>query len=195
MDEQVNRKGLVIVLSGPSGVGKSTICREVLKRLNDIELSVSVTTRPIAKNEVDGQDYRFVSKEEFKRMLDNRMFLEHAEVFGNFYGTPKDRVDEVLAEGGKIILEIDVQGGQQVKRIYPEAVMIFILPPSQKHLVDRMNGRARDDDEVAKLRLDGAGNEIAAGWQYYKYIVVNDDLKQAVDEVIDIIKTSSGESK
>jgi guanylate kinase len=119
--------------------------------------------------------------------------LEHAEVFGNFYGTPKDKVDEALGAGETIILEIDVQGAKQIKAIYPVAVMIFILPPTQKKLAERMNLRGREDARTAEKRLNGAGVEIAAAWQYYEHMVINDDLEQAVKEIVQIIKQSIGE--
>ena len=177
-----------MIVSGPSGVGKSTICKAVIKRLNNIYLSVSVTTRPKAETEVDGRDYWFISKDRFQQHIDNGSLLEYAEVFGSLYGTPKDKVDEALETGKSIILEIDVQGGRQVKAIYPDAVMIFILPPRQKELAKRMNNRGREDAETTEKRLNGAGSEIAAAKLYYDHMVINDYLEQAVDEVVQIIQ-------
>jgi guanylate kinase len=188
------KKGCVVVLSGPSGVGKSTICREVLDRLGDVEFSVSVTTREKSESEVEGRDYRFVSKEQFQEYLADGLFLEHAEVFGNFYGTPRDQVDQAIEAGSTIILEIDVQGAKQAKQIYPEAVMIFILPPSKKDLAERLNGRGRDGGELIEERLSGADTEIAAAWQYYEHMVINDKVEQAIEEVVAIIKEARGES-
>lgn len=188
-------RGLLVVISGPSGVGKGTICREVVKRLDYAYLSVSVTTRPKSDKEIDGKDYWFISKEEFQKRIENDMLLEHAEVFGNFYGTPKEKVDEALAAGQAVILEIDVQGGSQAKKKYPDAVMIFIVAPTQKELAERLQGRARDDSEVQKRRLDQAGIEIAAGWRDYKHMVINDNLRQAVDEVIGIIEAARTANK
>ncbi len=182
--------GVLAVISGPSGVGKGTICREVVKRLDYAYLNVSVTTRTKSDKEVDGKDYWFVSKEEFQRKIEQGELLEYAEVFGNFYGTPKDKVDEALVKGKAVILEIDVQGGRQVKEKYPDAVMIFILAPTQKELAERLQGRARDEEQVQKNRLDQAGIEIAAGWRDYKHMVINDNLQQAVDEVIGIIEAA-----
>jgi guanylate kinase len=181
-------RGVLVVISGPSGVGKGTICREVVKRLDYAYLSVSVTTRPKSDKEVNGRDYWFVTEEEFQKRIEKWMLLEHAEVFGNFYGTPKDKVDEQLAAGNAVILEIDVQGGRQIKAIYPDAVMIFILAPTQKELAERLQGRARDEEAVQQERLDQAGIEIAAGWQDYQHMVINDKLQQAVDEVIGIVE-------
>ena len=190
-----NGNGKVVVVSGPSGVGKSTICKEAVKRLNNAHLSVSVTTRPKGENEVDGRDYWFISEQQFQRRVNKGLLLEYAEVFGHLYGTPKDKVEEALQAGETIILEIDVQGANQVKVIYPAAVMIFILPPTRKELAERMNLRGREDAEVAEERLNGAGTEIAAAWQYYEHMVINDNLEQAVKEVVQIIKQSIGEKE
>lgn len=193
--DQHNRRGKVIVVSGPSGVGKSTICREVVKRLDEVHLSVSVTTRPPGPGERDGQDYRFISTAEFQERIEKGMLLEHAEVFGNLYGTPRDQVDEALARGQSVILEIDVQGGRQAKVVYPDAVMIFVLPPSERTLADRLGRRGRESSEVAEKRLNGASNEIAAAWQCYDNMVINEDLEHAVGEVIDIIKRALGDGE
>jgi len=180
----------VVIVSGPSGVGKSTICKEVVKRLNNAYLSVSVTTRPKAETEVDGQDYLFISEEQFQERVNKGLLLEYAEVFGHLYGTPKDKVDEALQAGETVILEIDVQGAKQAKVKYRDAVMIFILPPSQRELAERMSLRGREDSEMAEERLDEASSEIAAAWQYYQHMVINDDLEQAVNEVVQIIQGS-----
>jgi len=188
MSETKRDKGKVVIVSGPSGVGKSTICKEVVKRLNNVYLSVSVTTRPRGEAEVDGEDYWFVSEREFQERIDKGLLLEYAEVFGHLYGTPKDKVDAALQAGKSVILEIDVQGAKQAKRIYRDIVMIFILAPSQKELAERMKLRGREDIETAQERLDKAGTEIAAAWQYYEHMVINDDLQQAVSEVIQIIR-------
>jgi guanylate kinase len=194
MKKQSVKKGSLVIISGPSGVGKSTICKEAVKRLNDTHLSVSVTTRPKGEKEVNGRDYWFVSEQQFQQRVNEGSLLEHAEVFGHFYGTPKDKVEEALRAGETIILEIDVQGAKQVKAVYPAAVMIFILPPTQKELAQRMNLRGREDAQAAEERLNGAGAEIAAAWQYYEHMVINDDLEQAVKEVVQIIEQSSVDS-
>lgn len=193
MSEPDRAKSKLVIVSGPSGVGKGTICAEVARRLKDVYISVSVTTRKRCKGEVNGRDYWFVSRDEFERRIDEGLLLEYAEVFGNLYGTPKDKVEEAIAEGKDVILEIDVQGGRKVKMIEPDAVMIFILPPEQKELKKRLNGRGRDKDKIVDKRLDNASSEIAAAWQYYEHIVINDELEQAVNEVINIIQTDSGE--
>jgi guanylate kinase len=190
-----NGNGKVVVVSGPSGVGKSTICKEVVKRLNNTHLSVSVTTKPKGENEVDGRDYWFISEQQFRQRVNEGSLLEYAEVFGHLYGTPKDKVEEALRAGETIILEIDVQGAKQIKVIYPAAVMIFILPPTRKELAERMNLRGREDAQASEERLNEASTEIAAAWQYYKHMVINDDLEQAVKEVVQIIKQSIGEKE
>jgi len=182
----------MVIVSGPSGVGKSTICKEVVKRLKNVYLSVSVTTRPKAESEVDGDNYWFISDEQFQQRINKGALLEYAEVFGGLYGTPKDKVEEALKAGKTVILEIDVQGAKQVKTIYPDAAMIFILPPTQKELAERMNLRGRESAEMVEKRLNGAGAEIAAAWQYYQHMVINKDLEQAVNEVVQIIQQSIG---
>ena len=188
-------KGKFVIVSGPSGVGKSTICRAVVERTG-ASLSLSMTTRPKSAVEIDGQDYRFVSRAEFERRIEKDEFLEYADVFGNYYGTPRENVRAAFDDGKTVILEIDVQGALKVKQICPEAMMIFILPPSQNDLAGRMNGRGRGEDEAtARLRLDTAGTEIAAAWQYYENMVINDDLEQAIDEVIGIIEGKTGDNK
>jgi len=192
MNETKRRKGKMVIVSGPSGVGKSTICKEAVKRLKNVYFSVSITTRPRSEAEIDGQDYWFISESEFQERIDKGLLLEYAEVFGHLYGTPKDKVDEALQAGKSVILEIDVQGAKQAKRIYRDVVMIFILAPSQKELAERMKLRGREDIEAAQKRLDEAGTEIAAAWQYYEHMVINDDLQQAVSEVVQIIQQSGG---
>ncbi len=190
MNDIENRKGKVVIVSGPSGVGKSTICEEVVKRLDNIYLSISVTTRPKSEAEVDGHDYWFISEQEFQERIDKGLLLEHAEVFGHLYGTPKDKVEEAVRAGKTVILEIDVQGAKQARVIFPDAVMIFILPPTEKDLVERMDNRGREAADAAEKRLSGASDEIAAAWQYYKHMVINEDLQQAVDECVQIIEDS-----
>lgn len=185
-----NTKARIVIVSGPSGVGKSTICRQIVKQLNSAYLSISVTTRPRGQTEVNGRDYWFISEEEFRDRVDKGLLLEHAEVFGYLYGTPKDKVEEALACGKTVILQIDVQGGRQVKAIFPDAVMIFILPPTAKTLAERIDRRGRENIEAAKQRLEGASDEIAVAWQYYNHMVINDDLQQAVNESVQIIHSA-----
>lgn len=189
-----NLSGKLVIISGPSGVGKSTIARRICEMFKNAHLSISATTRAKSNKEIDGEDYYFISKEQFEERIEKELFLEHAEVFGNMYGTPKDKVDQALEQGQIVILEIDVQGGRQVKEIYPDAIMIFIVPPTPKDLANRMNNRGRGEDEkAAKERLETASQEIAAAWRYYDNMVINDDLEQAVNEVAQIIGNTDGE--
>jgi guanylate kinase len=169
-------------------VGKSTICKEILNRLSNAYLSVSTTSRSKKTGEQDGKDYYFVSRDEFQKQIAAGNFLEYAEVFGNFYGTPKDKTLAALEQGKIVILEIDVQGAQQIKEQYAEAKLIFILPPKHAELQRRITDRGRDAEKEIEKRLAGAGIEIAAAWQHYKYMVINDDLKQAVNEIVEIIE-------
>lgn len=193
MNERGSEKGIMVVVSGPSGVGKTTICKGVAERIEDVYVNVSVTTRVKGENEIDGQDYWFISREQFEERIAKELFLEYAEVFGNLYGTPRDKIEEALEAGKVVILEIDVQGSKQVKVMYPEAVMIFILPPSQSELKERIDSRGRDEIAAIEERLGGAGTEVAAGWQYYQHMVINDDLQQAINEVVQIIQQNIGD--
>jgi len=195
LEKGQNKKGKLVVISGPSGVGKGTICKQLVRRLNDVCLNVSATTRPKAKTEVDGKDYYFLPREQFEKRIKEGWFLEYAEVFGNFYGTPKDKVDEATAAGKTVILEIDVQGGGQVKAKCPDAVMIFIMPPTTKALVERITGRGRDAADVVQKRLAKANAEIEAAGNFYEYKIVNDDLEQAINEVMEIIRKANGDKK
>lgn len=188
MADNPAKTGKLIIISGPSGVGKSTICRQVVEKLNAF-LSVSATTRARGANETDGVNYWFLTKEEFEKRIREDDFLEYADVFGNYYGTPRQPVESALSKGQDVILEIDVQGALQVRKQKPEAMMIFLLPPRQDDLQKRIDGRGRGEDaETKKKRLEKAGSEIAAAWQYYDHLVVNDDLEQAVREVMAIIE-------
>jgi len=193
MSKSNERKGKVVVISGPSGVGKSTITARVGEHLSDVYVSVSATTRPKAENETDGRNYWYISRQEFEERVKKGDFLEYAEVFGNLYGTLKEKVIEQLSKGKVVILEIDVQGGEQIKQAYPDAAMIFIVPPSQRDLAERMKNRGRENGKDAETRLELADNEIAAAWQHYNHIVINDELEQAVQEVIQIIKNIKSE--
>jgi guanylate kinase len=190
MEETKKTKSNVIIVSGPSGVGKSTICKEVVKRMKNVYLSISVTTRERAEGEVNGVDYLYVSPQQFQEQVNKGLLLEHAEVFGNLYGTPKDKVEQALAAGKTVLLQIDVQGAKQIKQIYKDAVLIFIVAPSHKELAERMRLRGREDGERAQERLDEADGEIAVAWQYYEHMVINDDLESAVKEVTQIIEAA-----
>lgn len=179
-------RGNLFVISGPSGTGKGTICAELVKE-DGIDLSVSMTTRAPRPGEVDGKHYYFASREEFLENIEKDNFLEYATVFDNMYGTPKDAVLKRLDRGHNVILEIDVQGGLLVKKAMPEAILVFILPPSNEVLRQRLEGRGTDSPEVIEKRLAGALNEIKLLGEY-DYYVVNDDLATAIDEVKGIIR-------
>ena len=181
-------KGRLFVISGPSGTGKGTICKELIKD-DKIRLSVSMTTRNPREGEVHGVSYYFAIKEEFLQKIEAGGFLEYAEVFGNYYGTPKMEVLELLDEGIDVLLEIDVQGALQIKDVYPEAVLVFILPPSMEALRARLTGRGTETQEVVERRLGEASKEISYVIDY-DYAVINDNLEEAIDNVKAVIKAS-----
>ena len=170
-------RGKLYVISGPSGTGKGTICKELLKEIRN-EFSVSMTTRAPREGEVHGREYYFVTKEEFLANVEQGNFLEHATVFDNYYGTPKDMVINRLERGRNVILDIDVQGGLQVKAAMPEAVLIFILPPSLAVLRSRLEGRGTETADLVEKRLSKAVNEIKLIGEY-DYVIVNDDIDDA----------------
>ncbi len=180
--------GRLLIVSGPSGSGKDTILKKVFERVPEIKFSISSITRPMRPGEVEGEKYNFVSREYFEKMIKNDLLLEYNNYVGNYYGTPRGPVDEVIKNGGEIIIEVDVNGARNIKNKVADAVSIFIMPPSFEVLKARLTGRGTDDEEVIKQRLDAALAEIACAEQY-DYIVVNDDLEEAVEDFITIIKT------
>jgi len=179
-------KGLLIVISAPSGTGKTTLTHMLLKEFPDMEFSVSYTTRKPRPGEVNGKDYFFVDRETFEKMIEEGDFLEWAEVYGNLYGTSKSQVLKALNEGKDILLDIDTQGALQVKRNFPEAVLIFILPPSFKELERRLRSRGTDDEETIERRLKIARVEVERA-PLYDYIVVNDRLEKAYEKLKSIV--------
>ncbi len=183
------RGGLLLVISGPSGVGKSTISRAVLQRLNAV-FSVSMTTRPQSSMETDDVDYDFVTAERFQQAIDKDELLEWAEVFSHRYGTPRQPVTEQLKSGHVVLLEIDVQGAVQVRKKFPEALMLFILPPGKEKLLERLRGRAREDEQVIQRRYAEAQCEMHAAQAsgVYDHFLVNDDLNLAIERAVDIIE-------
>ncbi|MFO1261151.1 MAG: guanylate kinase [Sphingomonadaceae bacterium] len=181
------RRGLLFVLSSPSGAGKSTISRMLLGAEDNLQMSVSATTRPIRPGEVDGKDYHFVSLDQFRDMTANNEFLEWAHVFGNRYGTPRAPVDAMLEEGRDVLFDIDWQGAQQLHQIAGgDVVRVFILPPSIEELERRLRARGTDSDEVIRNRMDRAANEIAH-WDGYDYVLVNDDAQSCFEKVQTIL--------
>lgn len=181
-------KGRLLIVSGPSGSGKDTILKKVLSRMPEIKFSISSITRPMREGEVEGEKYNFVSREYFEEMIKNDALLEYNNYIGNYYGTPKAPIDDVIENGGEIIIEVDVNGQANIKKRVDSALSIFIMPPSFEVLKARLSGRGTDSDEVIERRMQEALNEIACA-KNYDYIVVNDDLEEAVEDFISIIKT------
>jgi guanylate kinase len=183
------RRGVVLILSSPSGAGKTTLTRMLLQdRDLDLTLSISVTTRERRSSEVDGIHYRFIKERQFIAMRDAGELLEWAEVHGNFYGTPRAPVEAVLAQGRDCLFDIDYQGTQQVReKMVADTVTVFILPPSMKELRARLERRAEDSAEVIERRLQNARREIAR-WRDYDYVIVNDDLQRSFDDLIAILR-------
>jgi guanylate kinase len=180
---QIQRRGLMLVLSSPSGAGKTTISRKLLEGEADLSLSISVTTRPPRPGEIDGKDYIFLAAERFDAMVSGGELLEHAVVFGHKYGTPKAPVEQALAAGRDVLFDIDWQGTQQLKQeMREDLVSIFILPPSTKELERRLYARAQDSEEVVRGRMAKAADEMSH-WAEYDYIVVNDAIARSLSEV------------
>jgi len=183
----MNNKGIIIVISAPSGAGKTTICRELSKKLNKLSYSISCTTRPMRKGEKNGIDYYFLSDNEFKRTIKSGGFAEWATVHGYLYGTPKNRLNALLNKGFDVIMDIDVQGGLKIKKAYPEAVLVFVMAPSIKELKKRLISRNKDGAAVIEKRLRNARKELKS-LPRYEYLVINDKLSNAEDEVEAIIR-------
>jgi guanylate kinase len=182
------RRGLLFVLSSPSGAGKSTIARMLLENDDGISMSVSATTRPRRPGEVDGRDYHFVSTERFEEMVAAGEFLEWAHVFGHRYGTLKSEVVKAIEGGRDVLLDIDWQGTQQLKQVDPDIVRVFILPPSLKELERRLTRRGTDSAEVIRRRMDRAAAEISH-WAEYDYVLINNDAEKCRDLVHTILKS------
>ncbi|NLK93789.1 MAG: guanylate kinase [Clostridiales bacterium] len=182
----MENKGVLIVISGPSGAGKGTICKALLEKNKDLYLSISATTRAPRKGEEDGVNYYFLNKEEFKKKIAEDDFLEYAEVYGNYYGTPKSKVNEMLKEGKNVILEIDIQGALKVKENCNDGIFIFILPPSMEELKNRIINRGSETPESLIERFNSAYKEINY-ISKYNYGVINDTVKEAVEKIENIL--------
>jgi guanylate kinase len=180
---EINKKqGTLYVVSAPSGAGKTSLLKQLIKEIENVETSISHTTRSIRKGEVNGVDYHFVTESQFKALIKESAFFEHAEVFGNFYGTSKASIEEQLNSGVDVILEIDWQGARQIRQQLPQSCSIFILPPTRQALHERLQGRGQDDNEVIERRMEAAQDEMSH-YAEYDYLVINDDFSLAVSEL------------
>jgi guanylate kinase len=179
------RKGLLMVVSGPSGTGKGTVCSELLAQAEDLAYSISATTRQPRAGEVDGKNYYFMDKTDFEQKIAEGGFLEYANVYGNYYGTPLGKIEERLAKGEDILLEIDTQGALNVMKKCPDGLFIFLVPPSLAELERRIRGRGSETEESLQKRMGSACKEIEDG-RKYSYVVVNDTVKHAVQRILAI---------
>lgn len=183
-------KGGVFIISGPSGSGKDTVLAELFRNRPDLLFSISSVTRPMRSGEREGEKYNFISREKFEYMIKNDMLLEHNVFVDNYYGTPREPVERAIAEGKDIIIEVDVNGAAQIRGKMPEAVSIFIMPPSFEELKRRLRGRGTESEELIEKRLNSALGEIKRATEY-DYIIVNDNITAAADDILSVILSSS----
>ncbi len=184
---KINNKGIIFVISAPSGAGKTTICEHLLKNLNNLKMSISHTTRKPRTGEKNGVNYYFINKAKFKEMIEKGDFIEWAEVYGNLYGTSKKMINDLLNSGNDILLDIDIQGAKNIKKIYKKSVLIFILPPSIEELKRRLQNR-NEEPEIIQKRLNKVADEINE-YKFYDYLVINDDFEEALKKVMCIIQS------
>lgn len=187
MGFELERRGLLLVVSAPSGGGKSEVLKRLLNGDRAIEYSISYTSRTPRSDEIEARHFHFVSREKFEGLIAEGFFYEHAEVHGNLYGTPADPLEATLAQGRDIAMDLDVQGGLEVKRRRPDSVLVFLMPPSMEVLERRLRARASDEEEQVRLRMENARGEIDH-WQQYDYVVMNQELDRAVGEVRKIVE-------
>ena len=190
MEDSSSGKGMLIVFSGPSGVGKGTVLSRVMGRRKNLKLSVSYTTRKPREGEVDGINYHFVSESEFLKIVDSSGMLEYAKYCGNYYGTPRAAVEKELELGNNVILEIEVQGGEQVLKKCPDAIGIFVIPPSVSELKDRLKSRAAEEEEIMARRVEEYKREIDFS-RFYDYVVVNGCIEDCASNILKIIDSQS----
>ncbi|MGX5175265.1 guanylate kinase [Aliikangiella sp. IMCC44653] len=187
MVDSQTAKGTLYVVSAPSGAGKTSLLKQLILQVNNIETSISHTTRAMRKGELNGADYHFVTEAEFLNLIEQKAFFEHAQVFGNFYGTSKSSIEQQLSQGIDVILEIDWQGARQIRAQLPDSRSIFILPPTKAALRERLEGRGQDDAEVIEKRMQAAQSEMSH-FNEYNYLVINDDFDTALVELKSIIR-------
>ncbi|HTO11358.1 MAG TPA: guanylate kinase [Candidatus Binatia bacterium] len=183
----IKRRGTLFVVSAPSGAGKTTLCREMRLRLSDLAYSVSVTTRPPRPGEIDGTDFRFVSEPQFRALLAGNEMAEWATVHGNLYGTPAAPLEAALRDGRDVLLDIDTQGAAQLRARYPDAVLVFVVAPSMGELEQRLRERRSDSEREITRRLQRAREEVML-WRRYDYLIVNRDVKEAMEQLASIIQ-------
>ncbi len=192
---KLNERGLLVVISGPSGVGKGTVRRALFEMEgHDLVYSISMTTRPAREDEIEGEDYYFVSNEEFEQRIKDGKFLEYAKFVGNYYGTPKDKIDEQLDNGKEVVLEIEVQGANQVREKAKDGVFIFIAPPNKEALYRRLLRRGTEDPNTIQKRMDKADREFPLAYKY-DYIVVNDEVTNAADRIMAIVRAEHAKTE